>query len=94
MPSPPPTALALSQPRLSGWPVALLSPAREPKVFWDFWRSWGLAVRRRSPGRHGSMGQGSGTLLGSFFHSFCVWIGFDEIAEVDGPTETKTNSSL
>ena len=40
MPSPPPTALALSQPRLSGWPAALLPPAREPKVFWDFWRSW------------------------------------------------------
>ena len=64
-----------------------------------FLEKWGrLAVRRRRPGRHGSVGRGVALCwvfnFTNFFFVCLDWIGLDEIAEVDGPTETKTNSSI
>ena len=98
MPSPPPpTALALPQPRLSGWPVALLSlslSAREPKVFSDFWRSGGVWPFGEEGREDTEVWAGEwhfvGFLISQKKFLLCLdWIGLDEIAEVDGPTETK-----
>lgn len=64
---------------------ARLLGSRDPEVFWDFWRSGGLALYPsggEGRGRHGSMGQESGSCW--VLHFFCVlYFCLDEIAEVD-----------